>query len=87
MATAMFADTVDLPTPPFPENKYYIFGKDGCKNLAEQLNLPLLAQIPIVQSVCENGDNGTPAAMDVASPTGQAFLALAQGIVSKVRLL
>lgn len=70
-----------------PENKYYIFGKDGCKNLAEQLDLPLLAQIPIVQSVCENGDSGTPAAMDVASPTGQAFLALAQGIVSKVRLM
>ena len=70
-----------------PENKYYIFGKDGCKNLAAQLNLPLLAQIPIVQSVCENGDNGRPAAMDVASPTGQCFLALAQAIASKVRLL
>lgn len=70
-----------------PENKYYIFGKDGCKNLAAQLNLPLLAQIPIVQSVCEQGDGGRPAAMDVASPTGQTFLALAQAIASKVRLL
>lgn len=70
-----------------PENKYYIFGKDGCKNLASQLNLPLLAQIPIVQSVCEKGDEGRPAAMDVASPTGQTFLALAQAIASKVRIL
>ncbi len=70
-----------------PNNKYYIFGKDGCKKLAEKLNLPLLAQIPIVQSICEDGDNGRPAAMDVASPTGQAFLALAQSIASKSRLL
>ena len=70
-----------------PENKYYIFGKDGCKNLAAQLNLPLLAQIPIVQSVCEKGDEGRPAAMDVASPTGQTFLALAQALASKLRLL
>ncbi len=43
-----------------PQNKYYIFGKDGCKNLAKELNCPLLAQIPIVQSICENGDKGTP---------------------------
>lgn len=70
-----------------PENKYYIFGKDGCKNLAAQLNLPLLAQIPLVQSVCEKGDDGRPAAMDVASPTGQTFLALAQAIASKLRLI
>ena len=63
------------------------FGKDGCKNLAEQLSLPLLAQLPIVQSVCENGDNGRPAAMDVASPVGQAFLALAQAVASKARLI
>lgn len=70
-----------------PENKYYIFGKDGCRKLAESLGLPLLAQIPIVQSICETGDNGRPAAMDVASPTGQAFLALAQAIASKARRL
>lgn len=70
-----------------PENKYYIFGKDGCKNLAAQLELPLLAQIPIVQSVCEKGDEGTPAAMDVASPVGQAFLALAQSVASMTRVM
>ena len=59
-----------------PQNKYYIFGKDGCKNLAKELNCPLLAQIPIVQSICENGDKGTPAASQVDTVTGQAFLSL-----------
>ena len=46
-----------------PENKYYIFGKEGTKKLAEELNVPLLGQIPIVQSICENGDKGTPVAL------------------------
>ena len=65
-----------------PENRYYIFGKEGCKNLAAEMNVPLLAQIPVVQSICENGDQGTPAALDVASPVGQAFLSLAQSVVT-----
>lgn len=65
-----------------PENKYYIFGKDGCKNLAQEMNIPLLAQIPLVQSICENGDNGTPAALDINSITGQAFISLAQAVVT-----
>ena len=67
-----------------PQNKYYIFGKDGCKNLAKELNCPLLAQIPIVQSICENGDKGTPAASQVDTMTGQAFLSLAQSVVTVV---
>ena len=67
-----------------PQNKYYIFGKDGCKNLAKELNCPLLAQIPIVQSICENGDKGTPAASQVDTVTGQAFLILAQSVVTVV---
>jgi ATP-binding protein involved in chromosome partitioning len=41
-----------------PENRYYIFGKDGCKNLAKKMNLPLLAEIPIVQGIREGGDTG-----------------------------
>lgn len=45
-----------------PENKYYIFGKDGGKDLAEEMNVPLLGQIPIVQSICEGGDKGVPVA-------------------------
>lgn len=67
-----------------PQNKYYIFGKDGCKNLSKELNCPLLAQIPIVQSICENGDKGTPAASQVDTVTGQAFLSLAQSVVTVV---
>lgn len=65
-----------------PENKYYIFGKDGCKNLAKEMGVPLLAQIPLVQSICENGDNGTPAALNADTITGQAFINLAQAVVT-----
>ena len=67
-----------------PENKYYIFGKEGCKQLAEEMKVPLLAQIPLVQSICENGDAGTPAATRVDTMTGQAFLNLAQSVVTVV---
>ncbi|MDO4737801.1 MAG: Mrp/NBP35 family ATP-binding protein [Bacteroidales bacterium] len=67
-----------------PENKYYIFGKDGCKNLAEELNVPLLAQIPLIQSVCETGDQGAPAVLNPASPEGIAFMSLAAKVVTQV---
>lgn len=66
------------------ENKYYIFGKDGCKNLAKDMGLPLLAQLPVVQSVCENGDAGKPSAADTDTIMGQAFLSLAQSVVTVV---
>ncbi|MBQ8709726.1 MAG: Mrp/NBP35 family ATP-binding protein [Bacteroidaceae bacterium] len=67
-----------------PENKYYIFGKDGCKQLAEELNVPLLAQIPLIQSVCEDGDKGEPAVLYPASPEGIAFMSLAAKVVTQV---
>ena len=67
-----------------PENKYYIFGKDGCKQLAEELNVPLLAQIPLIQSVCEDGDKGEPAVLNPASPEGIAFMSLAAKVVTQV---
>ncbi len=67
-----------------PENKYYIFGKDGCKNLAEELNVPLLGQIPLVQSICENGDSGEPAVLSPATPSGIAFMSLAAKVVTQV---
>ena len=67
-----------------PENKYYIFGKEGCKQLANELHIPLLAQIPLVQSICEDGDKGEPAACHPETITGQAFLNLAQAVVTKV---
>ena len=65
-----------------PENRYYIFGKEGCKQLAKEMGCPLLAQIPLVQSICDNGDAGTPAVLNTESQTGQAFLNLAQAVVT-----
>ena len=67
-----------------PENKYFIFGKEGCKRRAEEMSTPLLARIPLVQSICESGDNGEPAACNIETITGQAFLNLAQAVVTVV---
>ena len=63
-----------------PENRYYLFGKEGTKHLAEELRVPLLGQIPIVQSICEHGDSGEPVALDENSATGQAFMVLARNV-------
>lgn len=66
-----------------PDNKYYIFGKDGGKKLAEELNVPLLGQIPLVQSIREGGDNGAPVATQQNTVTSNAFKELAQKIVER----
>lgn len=66
-----------------PENKYYIFGRDGGKHLAEETNVPLIGQIPIVQSICESGDKGTPAAINQETITGQSFMQLARNVVEQ----
>lgn len=68
-----------------PENRYFIFGKEGCKRLAEEANIELLAQIPIVQSICESGDAGAPIAMNENSLTAQIFVELAEKVVEKLR--
>ncbi len=67
-----------------PENKYYIFGKEGAKRLAEERGIPLLGQIPIVQSICDGGDDGKPVALEPASITGAAFTRLAEEVVKAV---
>ena len=64
-----------------PEEKYYIFGKDGGQRMAEKYQIPLLGQIPIVQSIREGGDQGEPAALS-SRPDGLAFVALAEKISS-----
>ncbi len=64
-----------------PENKYYIFGKNGVKQLAEQMGVPLLGQIPIVQSICESGDEGEPVSVRDDSMTSLAFRQLAEAVV------
>lgn len=66
-----------------PENKYYIFGKDGVKKLAEEMNIPLLGQIPIVQSIRENGDNGTPSVLE-DTPLGASLVELGETVAQKV---
>ncbi|MBQ8674419.1 MAG: Mrp/NBP35 family ATP-binding protein [Bacteroides sp.] len=67
-----------------PDNRYYLFGREGCKQLAEEMNVPLLGQIPIVQSICESGDRGEPVALNTDSVTGRAFLQLAAAVVRQV---
>ena len=69
-----------------PENKYYLFGKEGVKSLAQEMNVPLLGQIPIVQTICENGDNGTPEALNEESITGKAFKDLACSVVEQTEI-
>lgn len=69
-----------------PDNKYYIFGKDGGKMLAEKLGLKLLGQIPIVQSIREGGDQGVPIAANADSVNGMAFADVAKSVVHQVHL-
>ncbi len=67
-----------------PDHKYYIFGKEGAKHLAEDLKVPFLGEIPLVQSIREAGDIGRPAAMQTATPIEAAFEALTKNIVREV---
>ena len=69
-----------------PENKYYIFGKDGTKNLADDLNLPLLAEIPLVQGIREAADVGRPVVLQEDTPTANAFMDLATNVVKQVEI-
>lgn len=64
-----------------PGNRYYLFGREGVKRLAEEMDVPLLGQIPLVQSICESGDAGEPAAVAENTLTSVAFLDLAQAVV------
>ena len=66
-----------------PENKYYIFGKQGAKNLAEDIDVPFLGEIPLVQSIREAGDIGRPAALQVATPLEAAFEKITQNVVQE----
>jgi ATP-binding protein involved in chromosome partitioning len=67
-----------------PENKYYIFGKGGCKQLAEELDVALLGEIPLVQSICESGDSGVPVSLNEQSMTALAFDRLADNFILAV---
>jgi ATP-binding protein involved in chromosome partitioning len=67
-----------------PNNKYYIFGKEGAKNLAEDLKVPFLGEIPLVQSIREAGDVGHPAALQTATHLEQAFENITRNVVQEV---
>jgi ATP-binding protein involved in chromosome partitioning len=67
-----------------PENKYYIFGRNGCKKLADTLNIPMLGQIPIVQSICEGGDEGLPPVLEKNS-VSESFKTVAENL--KIEIL
>lgn len=70
-----------------PDNKYYIFGKDGAKKLAEKLGVPLLGEIPLVQSICEAGDAGRPAVLQENTPQAIAFMDLAKKVAQQVSIV
>lgn len=67
-----------------PDNKYYIFGKEGAKNLAEDLKVPFLGEIPLVQSIREAGDAGRPAALQTATPLEESFEELTKQVIQEV---
>ena len=67
-----------------PNNKYYIFGKEGAKNLAEDLQVPFLGEVPIVQSIREAGDFGRPAAMQTGTITETVFENITRNVVQEV---
>lgn len=70
-----------------PDNKYYIFGKDGGKRLAEENNVPFLGQIPLVKSVADAGDNGFPVILDSDDLVGQSFSTLAGRVAQEISIL
>jgi ATP-binding protein involved in chromosome partitioning len=69
-----------------PENKYYIFGKEGVKSIAEKYNLPVLGEIPLVQSIRESGDVGRPAIMQNDTPQSNAFKELVENLMEQIEI-
>ena len=67
-----------------PENKYYIFGKEGAKNLSEDLNISFLGEIPLVQSIREAGDSGRPSALQEETPLAKAFEKITKEVIKEL---
>jgi ATP-binding protein involved in chromosome partitioning len=72
--------------PAHPDEKYYLFGKEGGKNLAERMNFPLLGQIPLVEGIREAGDEGQPAVISADEVTVEAFKNLAEAVARQVAI-
>ncbi len=69
------------------EKKYYIFGKEGCKRLSEQLNIPLLGQVPIEEGVCSSGDNGKPIVLNENTIISNTFIEIAQNVAQQISII
>lgn len=69
-----------------PDHKYYIFGKEGGRKFATEHKVGLLGEIPLVQSICESGDNGNPIALDPDTPEGKAFANMAANVARAVAI-
>ena len=69
-----------------PENKYYIFGKEGCKNLAAELDVPFLGQIPLIQGICDSGDSGKPVVTVEGAPASDEFLTVAGNLAQQIAI-
>ncbi|WET71277.1 Mrp/NBP35 family ATP-binding protein [Sphingobacterium sp.] len=70
-----------------PENKYYIFGKDGGKRLAEEYKVPFLGEIPLLKGISDAGDNGFPVAIDTEDPVTKAFLTIAEKVAQQLSII
>ena len=69
-----------------PENKYYIFGKNGGKELAQQYDVPFLGEIPLIQSISESGDAGKPVILQEGDLMGEAFMQIAERVAQQVAI-
>jgi len=69
-----------------PENKYYIFGQGGCRRLADELQVPFLGEIPLVQGICYGGDAGQPIVLDHDHPASLAFLTVAGNVAQQIAI-
>lgn len=70
-----------------PDNKYYIFGKDGGKRLAEEYKVPFLGEIPLLKGISDAGDNGFPVAIDAEDPVTKSFLSIAEKVAQQLSII
>lgn len=83
-----FVENMAYFTPAeLPDNKYYIFGKGGCRQLSERMRIPLLGEIPLVQSIAESGDCGEPVALNETTPEGAAFMRMAEEVARRLSMI
>ncbi|MCR4829295.1 MAG: Mrp/NBP35 family ATP-binding protein [Bacteroidales bacterium] len=82
-----FVENMAYFTPAeLPDNRYYIFGREGCSKLAKEMDITLLGQIPLVQSIAESGDSGKPVALwsEQPTPESEAFMEVAQNTIKEI---